>query len=140
MKYALVLESNSETCNTTADLVASMGYLVTPVFSPKKALHAAHMIQFDLILTCTASIPGDRRSLTGELARCSPDALLVLVAEPELKAVDKAVAGQFLGVNAIIHRPVIARDLKDAIDSRNAPLKQQPPPRLARERRRRAVD
>jgi CheY-like chemotaxis protein len=140
MKYALVLESNSETCNTTAGIVASMGYLVTPVFSPKKALHAAHMIQFDLILTCTANIPGDRRSLTGELARCSPDALLVLVAEPELKAVDKPVAGQFLGVNAIISRPVIAKDLKEAIDSRDAPLKQLPPPRPARERRRRAVD
>jgi CheY-like chemotaxis protein len=135
MKYALVLESNSETCNNTAELVASMGYLVTPVFSPKKALHAAHMIQFDLILTCTASIPGDRRSLTGELARCSPDALLVLVAEPELKAVD----GQFLGVNAIINRPVIARDLQDAIVSRDQPLKQPPLPSLARERRKKAA-
>jgi CheY-like chemotaxis protein len=136
MKYALVLESNSETCNNTADIVASMGYLVTPVFSPKKALHAAHMIQFDLIVTCTASIPGDRRSLTGELARCSPDARLILVAEPELKAVD----GQFLGVNAIINRPVMAQDLRDALASQDAPIKQPPLPRPARERRRRAVD
>jgi CheY-like chemotaxis protein len=136
MKYALVLESNSETCNNTADIVASMGYLVTPVFSPKKALHAAHMIQFDLIVTCTASIPGDRRSLTGELARCSPDALLVFVAEPALKAVD----GQFLGVNAIINRPVNARDLQDAIDGRDEPLRQLPMPALARERRKRAVN
>jgi CheY-like chemotaxis protein len=139
MKYALVLESNSETCNSTAELVASMGYLVTPVFSPKKALHAAHMIQFDLIVTCTASMPGDRRSLTGELARCSPDALLVLVAEPELKAVDKAVAGRFLGVNAIIDRPVIASDLQHAIDCRDEPIKQPLLPSLARERRRKAV-
>ena len=136
MKYALVLESNSETCNNTAELVASMGYLVTPVFSPKKALHAAHMIQFDLIVTCTASIPGDRRSLTGELARCSPDALLVFVAEPELKAID----GQFLGVNAIINRPVNARDLQHAIDCRDEPLRQPLLPALARERRRKAVD
>ena len=112
MKYALVLESNSETCNNTAGLVASMGYLVTPVFSPKKALHAAHMILFDLIVTCTAHIPGDRRSLTGELARSSPDAVLVLVADPGLKP----VSGQFQGVNAIINRPVIVRDLENAVD------------------------
>lgn len=136
MKYALVLESNSETCNNTAELVASMGYLVTPVFSPKKALHAAHMIQFDLIVTCTACIPGDRRSLTGELARCSPDALLILVAEPELKAANC----EFKGVNAVLNRPVIAQDLRNSVDCRDEPLTQPLPPRLARERRRRAVD
>jgi CheY-like chemotaxis protein len=136
MKYALVLESNSETCNHTAGLVASLGYLVTPVFSSKKALHAAHMIQFDLIVTCTASIPGDRRSLTGELARCSPDAVLVFVAEPELKAVN----GQIEGVNAIVSRPVIDQDLRKAVDcAAGLPTHTLPPP-LVRERRRRAVD
>ena len=136
MKYALVLESNPETCNSTAGLVASLGYLVTPVFSPKKALHAAHMIQFDLILTCTACIPGDRRSLVGELARCSPDALLILVVEPASNAVD----GRFMNVNAIINRSVIARDLKNLVDCREASPTQPLPPRPGRERRRRAVD
>jgi DNA-binding response OmpR family regulator len=140
MKYALVLESNSETCNTTAALVASMGYLVTPVFSPKKALHAAHMIQFDLIVTCTASIPGDRRSLTGELSRCSPDALLILVTELESNGVN----AQFIGVNAIINRAVISQDLKNIVDRRGeSPAQPMPlplPPRSGRERRRRAVD
>jgi len=137
MKYALVLESNSETCNDTAKLVASMGYLVTPVFSPKKALHAAHMIQFDLIVTCTAAMPGDRRSLTGELARCSPDALLLFVEGPETEAAN----GQFEGVNRIIKRPVLAENLRNAI---NDGVDKLPPPLLprwlTRERRRRAVD
>jgi CheY-like chemotaxis protein len=137
MKYALVLESNSETCNDTAKLVASIGYLVTPVFNPKKALHAAHMIQFDLIVTCTTTIPGDRRSLTGELARCSPDATLIFVAESELDVQN----GQFEGVNAIIKRPVVVEDLKSAIDHG---LDRLPPRALplwaTRERRRRAVD
>lgn len=135
MKYALVLESNAETCNDTAKLVASMGYLVTPVFSAKKALHAAHMIQFDLILTCTASIPGDRRSLTGELARCSPDAVLLFVADEEFNT----VAGQFDAVNGIINRPVIVKDLKNAIDNGFERLLPQPA-WLTRERRRRAID
>ncbi|MGB9108453.1 MAG: hypothetical protein WCC39_07165 [Telluria sp.] len=136
MKYALVLEKNSETCNNTANLVASMGYLVTPVFSPKKALHAAHMIQFDLIVTCTAGIPGDRRSLTGELARCSPDAVLILVAEPELKSDNGKVAG----VKAVINRSTIADDLTKAVDCAARLPPQALPPRSADERRRRAVD
>ena len=135
MKYALVLESNAETCTDTANIVASMGYLVTPVFSPKKALHAAHMIQFDLIVTCTATIQGDRRGLTGELARCSPDAILIFVAEAGLDAVH----GQFEGVNGIIKRPVVAEGLKNAIDAgATRPLLQ--PLWSTRERRRRAVD
>lgn len=136
MKYALVLESNSETCNNTANLVASMGYLVTPVFSPKKALHAAHMIQFDLIVTCTASIPEDRRSLTGELARCSPDAALILIAESDATALN----GRIEDVNAIINRPVVVQDLRNAVDHvENLPT-QSLAPRLAHERRRRSVD
>lgn len=137
MKYALVLERDSKTCNETASLVASMGYLVTPVFSPKKALHAAHMIQFDLIVTCTATIPGDRRSLTGELARCSPDAILVLL-EDEAASVP---AGQIEGVNRTIKRPVVAEDLRRLIDHGIDTLPPLPLPLwLPRERRRRAVD
>ena len=137
MRYALVLESNSETCNDMANLVASMGYLVTPVFNPNKALHAAHMIQFDLIVTCTADMTGDRRSLTGELARCSPDAVLIFVAEPDADPVNL----QLEGVNAIIKRPVVAEELRNAVDHAvNASATQPLPPCTTRERRRRAVD
>lgn len=136
MKYALVLEATSDACNQTAGIVASMGYLVTPVFSPKKALHAAHMIQFDLIVTCTASIPGDRRSLTGELARCSPDALLILMADPEVET----VCGQFEGVDAVVKRPLSTKGLKGAVD-RCAELPTPPPGQwMGPERRKRAVD
>jgi len=136
MKYALVLERDSETCSETASLVASMGYLVTPVFSPKKALHAAHMIQFDLIVTCTAVIPADRRSLTGELARCSPDAVLVFVEDAETGV----SIGQIEGVNQIIKRPVVIRDLQNAIVDGVNKIPPLLPLWLTRERRRRAVD
>lgn len=137
MKYALVLESNAETCNDTANLVASMGYLVTPVFSAKKALHAAHMIQFDLIVTCTATIGGDRRCLIGELARCSPDAALIFVAESRRVATDR----QLEIVNAVLKRPVVKEDLEKAVDNvLDKPATQPLPLWLPRERRRRAVD
>lgn len=136
MKYALVLEGTSDTCNHTASIVASMGYLVTPVFSPKKALHAAHMIQFDLIVTCTASIPGDRRSLTGELARCSPDAFLILTTAAEADA----VGCEFEGVNAIVERPVTTKKLHEAVDHHAEPSRRPPGQWAGRERRKRAVD
>lgn len=137
MKYALVLESCTKTCNDTSTLLASLGYLITPVFSPKKALHAAHMIQFDLIVTCTASMPGDRRSLTGELARCSPDAVLILLADAEPERIN----GYAEGVSAILTRPLTADGVKEVIDREpgdSAIL--LPPPGPADERRRRAVD
>lgn len=137
MKYALVLERSSETCNDTSTVLASLGYLITPVFSPKKALHAAHMIQFDLIVTWTSSIPGDRRSLTGELARCSPDAAVILLADPQSGRTDSNLDG----VSAILYRPFTARDLKAIVEGRFDPPVLRPPPlRSVEERRRRAVD
>jgi CheY-like chemotaxis protein len=137
MKYALVLENNSEACTRIANLVASMGYLVTPVFNPQKALHAAHMIQFDLIVTGTAAIPGDRRSLTGELARCSPDAVVIFMAEPG----ENIMHIPFEGVNAVIKKPVVAEELRTAVDhAESRPTTQVLPQWLTSERRRRAVD
>jgi CheY-like chemotaxis protein len=138
MKYALVLEKNSALCNTTSSLVSSMGYLVTPVFNPKKALHAAHMIQFDLIVTCTAVNPGDRRSLTVELKRCSPDSVVVLLVDPEL---GPHTNGNFEGVNAVLYRPLTVPALQDVISSGGDHYAVQAPPEQApSERRRRAVD
>jgi DNA-binding response OmpR family regulator len=140
MKYALVLEKDSALCNTTASLIASMGYLVTPVFNPKKALHAAHMIQFDLIVSCTAINPGDRRSLTGELKRCSPEAVVVLLADPEpgLHA-----RGENEGVDAVLHRPLTLGALENLLLTEfdvHVAQAPPPPPQPVSERRRRAID
>jgi DNA-binding response OmpR family regulator len=138
MKYALVLEKDSALCNNTSSLVSSMGYLITPVFNPKKALHAAHMIQFDLIVTCTAVNPGDRRSLTVELKRCSPEAVIVLVVDPEL---GPRTNGSFDGVNAVLYRPLSVPALHDVINAGFDHYAVQAPPFQApSERRRRAID
>jgi DNA-binding response OmpR family regulator len=141
MKYALVLENSTEACNATSTLLASLGYLITPVFSPKKALHAAHMIQFDLIAISTTSIPGDRRCLAGELARCSPDATIILLADPEPGHVN----GRTGGIRAVLRRPLAPHELQAVIEGGRDGIALQPPPcperrGLSRERRRRAVD
>jgi hypothetical protein len=136
MKYALVLETCSETCNATSSLLASMGYLITPVFNPRKALHAAHMIQFDLIVACTATIPGDRRSLTGELARCAPDAAIIYLADagspPGGRGLD--------GAHAVAPRPLNARHIGMALERMADPELRAIPAPMTAERRRRAVD
>lgn len=138
MIYALVLEQDSALCNDTSRVISSMGYMITPVFNPKKALHAAHMIQFDLIVTCTAINPGDRRSLTGELKRCSPDSVVVLLADSELASHTDAA---YEGVSAVLHRPLSALDLKRVVNSRDNTVEVLPPPQQAQsERRRRAID
>ncbi|WP_230030005.1 hypothetical protein [Massilia sp. Bi118] len=96
------------------------------------------MIQFDLILTCTAVNHDDRRSLTGELKRCSPEAFIVLLADPG-PALQAAPGNQ--GVNAVLYRPFAIDELNKIIDA-GLPRTGQLllPSCTAAERRRRAID
>lgn len=136
MKYALLLERDPAVCNHTAAVLSSIGYLVTPVFNARKALHAAHMIQFDLIVTWTLTNPGDRRCLSGELKRCAPDALLILVADGE--ATLSAGSGM-AGVNSVLCRPFTTQDVKKVVELGHH---ETVPPVLGgwNERRRRSID
>jgi len=125
MKYALVLEKNTQLCNDTTAVLASMGYLTTPVFNEKKALYAARLIQFDLIVTFTAINPGDRRSLTGELKRCLPEATVILLTDPESgQAVDENIDG----VSAVLYRPLTAQEVRSVLESGEDGFGLQPPP------------
>jgi hypothetical protein len=91
-----------------------MGYLTTPVFNQKKALYAARLIQFDLIITFTDVNPGDRRSLTGELKRCLPEATVILLADPESgPSVDRNIDG----IAAVLYRPLTVQAVRDVLES-----------------------
>jgi DNA-binding response OmpR family regulator len=136
MKYALVLEKNSELCNHTTALLSSMGYLTTPVFNQKKALYAARLIQFDLIITCTAVNPGDRRSLTGELKRCLLEATVILLADPES---GPHIEGNVDGVAAVLYRPLTVQAVRDVVESDADGFGFQPPPLRPRSERRRSA-
>jgi DNA-binding response OmpR family regulator len=114
-----------------------MGYLVTPAFSLRKALHAVQMIQFDLIVTWTVVNPDDRRTLTGELKRYSPDAVLILVADPDSSP---TANGRVDGVDAVVHRPFTVQDVRTAIDSSRGSAESEPAPSRSKgERRKRAT-
>jgi PleD family two-component response regulator len=136
MKYALVVENNAITCNGTSAILASLGYLVTPTFSLRKALHAVRMIQFDLIVTWTVANPDDRRALTGEFKRHSPHAILILVADGDA---NPSVNGHLDGIDAVVHRPLTARDIRTVVESSVADVGLSTAPSRSRVERRKCA-
>ena len=119
MKQALVLEKDPANCNAVSALLASLGYLVTPVFRARKALLAAQLIHFDLIVIHTTAIPEDRRSLAAELKRCSPLSVLVLSTDPDCEACAEA-GSDCSSVDAVLQRPLTAHALQAATDRSRA--------------------
>jgi len=111
MMHALVLEKDSASCNASSALLGALGYLVTPVFCAKKALLAARLMHFPLILIHTTAIPEDRRSLAGELKRCSPLSTVILLTEPGNPAEPDCGS-----VDAVLRRPLTAQALQDGLD------------------------
>lgn len=112
MKHALVLGSTSQMCNEVAAVLGAHGFQVTPLFNAKKALNVARIVPFDLIVTCTTLNPDDRRSLTGEFKRCSPDAFIVLLADP---ASDMPGRTRRDGVDETLALPVTRQALHRAL-------------------------
>jgi len=115
MRHALVLEKDSASCNASSVLLGSLGYLATPVFRAKKALLAAQLMHFPLILIHTTAIPEDRRSLAGELKRCSPLSIVVLLTEPGDLACGPGEP-DCAGVDAVLQRPLTVQALQDVLD------------------------
>ena len=119
MRHALVLEKDSTSCNSTSALLGSLGYLVTPVFRPKKALLAAQLIPFDIVFIHTTEMPDDRRSLASEIKRCAPLSLIVLVNEPGGHAYElgELESGD---VDAVLQRPLTVAALQGVLDKLSA--------------------
>jgi hypothetical protein len=121
MKHALMLGTTAM-CNEVTAMLGTHGFQVTPVFNAKKALHVARILPFDLILTCTTSNPDDRRCLTGEFKRCSPDAFIVLLSDPASGA-DSAARD---GVDEILPLPVTRQALHRALDAAASGQRRRP--------------
>lgn len=68
MKCALVLEKDLALDCDTSQQLRSIGCVTAPARTPEEALNVASAINFDVIVTCTAAIPGDRRSLIENLS------------------------------------------------------------------------
>ncbi|MCS0591356.1 hypothetical protein ACFQ09_11400 [Massilia norwichensis] len=94
--------------------LGTLGFSVTPVFRAKKALLAAQLMPFDLIVIHTTAIPEDRRSLAGELKRCSPLSFIVLLTEPGADACSRGHP-DCDSVDAILQRPLTPQALHSAM-------------------------
>lgn len=109
-----------------------LGYTSAPVHLRNQAVNAASAIKFDLIITCDAKSPNDRRALTGELKRLAPDAVVILV-----KDNDEHVQ-HCPGISAVVERPLSYDALRSivefGIDGYGSQLVHMP---IAYERRRR---
>ena len=103
MKHALILEKDEESSTKVSRVLGWLGYVTAPVQTPEQALNVASAIKFDVIITCTAKTPDDRRSLTGELKRAAPEAALILISDKEIN-VDTSLS-QCPGISAVVKRP-----------------------------------
>jgi CheY-like chemotaxis protein len=115
MKHALVFEKDSASCTKTSRLLSWLGYATASVQTPCQALNAAKAIKFDVIVSCTAEKPNDRRSLTGELKRTAPQAAVVLIAEND-PVKEEPSTQYYAGVSAVIKRPVSVEVLRRIVE------------------------
>jgi DNA-binding response OmpR family regulator len=113
MKLALLFEVDRASRHVSSAVLRSMGYVPFPVYTTEKALQAAYVIKFDVVVTCTAIIPGDRRSLTAELKRCLPNSAILLMADPVLGVHSN---GGCAGVSRILTPPLTAQDLRSVVE------------------------
>lgn len=114
MKCALLLEKDQASCAKTADTLKWLGYMVAPVHSPHEALRVVGALRFDLIVTCTATKPDDRRSLTGELKRSAPNAAIVLIADDAQG--DEGRPRNYAGISAVVKRPTSLEGFRKVLE------------------------
>lgn len=115
MKCALVLEKDAVSSARTSALLQSLGYTTAPVTTPEEALNVADLISFDVIVTCTTRVPHERRSLTGELKRHSPEAAVVLIADADDEP-DELADARHAGVSAVLPRPASLDTLRRVVE------------------------
>jgi len=114
MKSALLVENNLIERGKLAAFLRGLGYVTTPVQTPEEALILADTLSFDIIITNTALQPNDRRTLTSELKRLTPESAIVLVTSQEEEYRD-AQAGRYPCVSAVTKGPTTIDSLKRTI-------------------------
>lgn len=128
MKPALILEKDVASRAKTAQILKSLGYVSAPVQTPGEALSVARAINFHLIVTFTDTIPNDRRSLTGELKRASPEAAVVLLIdnEDQNKNEETHCCHGLKRVNRSSSVEVLRRIVKDGVEDCGLPASNIP--------------
>jgi DNA-binding NarL/FixJ family response regulator len=115
MKSALILEKDDASSVKTSRVLSWLGYVTAPVRTPEEALNVINVIKFDVIVTCTATKPHDRRSFTGELKRAAPEAAVVLITDDFDETV-QASTHRSSGLAAVVKRSTSADDLRTIVE------------------------
>lgn len=111
MKYALLFDEDISARRHTAVLLKSLGYLVAETESVDAALNAMRALHFDVIFTAGAQVPGDRRTLPGELQHYAPGTPTIL-----LLGEDAAMPAIYTRFSATLTKPVTVRSLRHALE------------------------
>jgi CheY-like chemotaxis protein len=111
MKYALLFDDDPAARRHSAALLKSLGYTVAETATADAALNATRALHFDVILTAGCTMPGDRRTLVGELQRYAPDTPTILLV-PE----DAALPVLYTRFSATLTKPVTVRSLRHALE------------------------
>jgi DNA-binding NtrC family response regulator len=111
MKYALLFDEDPSARRHSAALLKSLGYLVAETATVDAALNAMRALHFDVILTAASCMPGDRRTLPGELQHYAPDTPTIL-----LLAEDAAMPPIYTRFSATLSKPVTVRSLRHALE------------------------
>ena len=111
MRCALLLDHDTTSRDRVAGLLAARGYVVAAADSAQAALHTAHTVRFDVVLTDTAFNVDDRRSFVGELGRLAPAAPVVLLADSAA-----AIPIYHDGCGAVLTKPVTGRALRRVLE------------------------
>lgn len=114
MKSALILERDAAASARTSQLLRCLGYVPAPVRTPQEALNVVSAIKFDVVVTYTAKIPNDRRSLTAELKRAAPASAVLLIADND-PFYDELPAPGTRGVSAVLRRPPSADAIRRVV-------------------------
>jgi len=114
MKYALILEKDERSSTAVSRVLSWLGYVTAPVQTADQALNVASAIKFDVIITCTAKTPDDRRSLTGELKRAAPEAAIILASDKETTV--EASLSHCPGICAVVRRPASLDVMRNIVE------------------------
>jgi CheY-like chemotaxis protein len=111
MKYALIYDDDAAARRHSATLLKSLGYLVAETTTAQATLNATKALHFDVILTSSAHVAGDRRSLPGELSRLAPGTPTVLLLDE-----DEPFPPLYHAFSATVTKPVTVRALRHALE------------------------
>lgn len=105
MKAALIIPKDMHDGSIPAAPLKLLGYIPVVARSAANAAQFVKATGFDIVIIYQPTLPGDRRSLAGEIRRAQRSALVILATDSEA-IYAKARAWQYPGLTAVLREPI----------------------------------